>query len=95
MTAGEFAERVLQARSALRQWDGKSSARVLATTIRGILAPLATAKLSVGAHGKLEEIHQILDAVTGSRLAPRQRDALDTLLLGLWIRVELTEQPSS
>lgn len=94
MTAGEFADKVLQARDALRHWDGKSPAQVLATTIRSTLEPLTTAALSTDARRKLEEIHHLLDDLTGSKLVPRQRDALDTLLLGLWIRVELTGQPS-
>lgn len=95
MTAGELADIVLQARDRLRAWDGKSAAHDIAAAVRYMLAPLMTAELSADARRKLDEVIKQLDRFTGRKITPRQRDALDTLMLGLWIRVELAANGST
>ncbi|HEX6928280.1 MAG TPA: hypothetical protein VF267_03450 [Gammaproteobacteria bacterium] len=85
------AEIVLKARKVLKEWDGPPAPEVLADAIRDALAPLfSTADgISSEAREKLGEISSCLDQMIGQALTPEQLDALDILMLGLWIRIEL------
>ncbi len=89
MTTGDLADVVLRARDALKNWDAKAAADGLAVILRSALAPLhARDDLPADANEKLEQIDASLDRLAGA-LTAEQRDALDMLMLGLWIRVEL------
>ena len=91
----DLAAVVLRARDMLKDRDGKTPASELQAALRAVLAPLMRRKdaLSEGAMQKLGEINDALDGA-GDAFMDEQRDALDLLLLGLWIRLELSAETS-
>lgn len=94
MTTDDPATVVLRARQMLKARDGKTSADQLIASLRAMLAPLVQQKVALpeGAAQKLDEISEALEGADGA-FDDKQRDALDLLLLGLWIRVELSAGP--
>lgn len=90
MTAAD-AEIVLRARKLLKDWDGPPVSSELASAIREVLAPMLVEDhvISSDARKKLEEISAVLDRMIDEALTPEALDALDILMLGLWIRIEL------
>ena len=85
------AEIVLAARKVLKEWNEPRSSDELAGAIRNVLSPLLAEgpTMSGEAREKLDEISATLDRMIDEALSPEQLDALDILMLGLWIRIEL------
>lgn len=96
MTNEDIASVVVRAREALRDWDGKAAAAEVAEKIRNALQPLSgvTGQLSAEAVQKLDEIHARLEAFAAQRVNAEDREALDLLMLGLWIRIESAAPPA-
>ncbi|HEX7029617.1 MAG TPA: hypothetical protein VF254_03405 [Gammaproteobacteria bacterium] len=96
MTAGD-AETVLKARKLMKEWDGPPASDLLAAAIREALAPLFAddCVISDEARHKLDEIDASLAQLAEQALTPEQLDALDILMLGLWIRMELRKEAPS
>ena len=90
MTKADLAEIVAHAREALREWDGKTATRELAERIRDVLSPLVNCaeELSADARRKLLEIERWLERLADVEFTPEDREALDMLMLGRWIRVD-------
>lgn len=90
-TAADHAEIVLKARKVLKEWDGPPASDALAHAIRETLQPLFAegGPISAEAGRKLDEINASLEQMTEQALTPEKLDALDILMLGLWIRIEL------
>lgn len=88
MATDDLAEIVSQLRESLHDWNENQAVNDLLVGLRGALAPVnaAAADLSTDAQQKLAQIHAMLDAK--SAFTQKERDALDMLLLGLWIRIE-------
>lgn len=95
MPGENLAETVSNARLLLKDWGEKKTVDELVVAIRRSLEPLAgkVAELPASAREKLAEINSSLDQLTGRMFTVEQRDALDMLMLGLWIRIELFADP--
>lgn len=95
MTTGDLAGIVARARDVLRGWDGKSSGHEMAMRIHDALRPLVAEaeQLTDDARLKLQQIEQYLERLAECGIAGQDRESLDMLMLGLWIRVDNSFAP--
>lgn len=96
MTTDDLAGIVARARDLLRDWDGRTAAAELAESVREVLRPVAVGadRLSSDARDKLAQVQEALEELSSPGFSAADRESLDMLMLGLWIRIDNAFTPA-